>query len=105
MAQKATVEKNARQGRIIDFLGLLPSRYVSGSPRQRSNLETLLRQDGSRLLFPNQCVLTQRQGYAEALDLKQPVWTIKKTAAQEAGREIRAVLSIIKARLDRAAQG
>lgn len=73
LAQKSAVEKNARGGRIIDFLGLLPSRYVSGSPRQRANLETLLRQDGNRLLFPDQCVITQRQGYAEALDLKQPV--------------------------------
>ena len=101
LAQKAAVEMNARRGRAIDFLGLLPSRYVSGSPRQRANLETLLRQDGSRLLFPDQCVITQRQGYAEALDLKQPVWTIRKTAAQEAGRELREILAIIKGRLDR----
>ena len=100
LSQKLTVEKNARKGRSIDFLGLLPSRFVSGSPRQRANLETLLRQDGRNLLFPEQCVITQRQGYAEALDLKQPVWTIRKTAAQDAGREIREILSIMKARLD-----
>ena len=101
LAQKAAVERNARHGRVIEFLGLLPSRFMSGSPRQRANLETLVRQDGSRLLFPEQCVITQRQGYAEALDLKQPVWTIRKTAAQDAGRELREVLFIIKARLDR----
>ena len=100
LAQKQTVEKNARRGRHIDFLGLLPSRYLSTSPRQRSNLETLVRQDTRRLLFPEQCVVTQRQGYAEALDLKKPVWTIRKTAAQEAGRELREVLSIVKTRLD-----
>ena len=100
LAQKQTVEKNARHGRHIDFLGLLPSRYLSTSPRQRTNLETLVRQDTRRLLFPEQCVITQRQGYAEALDLKKPVWTIRKTAAQEAGRELREVLGIIKTRLD-----
>lgn len=98
--QKQSVEKNARRGRPIDFLGLLPSRYVSNSPRQRANLETLLRQDGSRLLFPDQGVVTQRQGYAEALDLKRPVWTLRKTAAQDAGRELREILGIVKARLD-----
>ena len=100
LSQKLTVEKNARKGRSINFLGLLPSRFVSGSPRQRANLETLLRQDGRNLLFPEQCVISQRQGYAEALDLKQPVWTIRKTAAQDAGRELREVLSITKSRLD-----
>ena len=100
LSQKQTVERHARGGRPIDFLGLLPSRYVSTSPRQRRHLETLIRQDTRRLLFPDQHLLTQRQGYAEALDERQPVWTSRKTAAQEAGREIRGVLGVIKARLD-----
>lgn len=100
LAQKTSVEKNGRDGRPIDLMGLLPSRFQSASPRQRANLEALLRQDGARLLFPHRAVITQRQGYAEALDLKQPVWTIKKSAAQEAGREIKAVLTAIQARLD-----
>jgi chromosome partitioning protein len=101
LAQKAAVEKNARQGRPIDFLGLLPSRFQSQSPRQRASLAALLQQQGLRIMFPGHCVITQRQGYAEALDVKAPVWTIRKTAAQEAGREIRGVLTAIKARLDR----
>jgi chromosome partitioning protein len=100
LAQKAAVEKNARRGRPIDFLGLLPSRFQSASPRQRENLQALLRSEGTRLMFPDHGVLTQRQGYAEALDLKTPVWTIRKTAAQDAGREIRLVLATIKHRLD-----
>ena len=99
-AQKATVEKAARAGRPIDFLGLLPSRFQSNSPRQRENLTGLLREQGARIMFPGQAVLTQRQGYAEALDLRQPVWSLKKTAAQDAGREIRGVLATIKSRLD-----
>lgn len=99
-AQKATVEKAARAGRPIDFLGLLPSRFQSNSPRQRQNLAGLLREQGARIMFPDQAVLTQRQGYAEALDLRRPVWMLKKTAAQDAGREIRRVLAAIKSRLD-----
>ena len=100
LAQKAAVERQARQGRPVDFLGLLPSRFQSQSPRQRQSLADLLRAEGSRVMFPEFGVLTQRQGYAEALDLKAPVWTIRKTAAQDAGREIRKVLATIKARLD-----
>lgn len=100
LAQKAAVERQGRGGRPLDFLGLLPSRFLSTSPRQRANLEALLRQEGSRLMFPERGVITQRQGYAEALDAKQPVWTLKKSAAQKAGAEIRHVLDVIKARLD-----
>ena len=103
LAQKAAVERQARGGRPLDFLGLLPSRFLSTSPRQRANLEALLRQEGSHLMFPDRGLLTQRQGYAEALDVKQPVWTLKKSAAQEAGREIKRVIEITKARLDGAA--
>ena len=99
-AQKATVEKAARGGRPIDFLGLLPSRFQSTSPRQRDSLRALLGQQGARIMYPGQGVITQRQGYAEALDLRTPVWTIRKTASQEAGREIRGVLTAMKQRLD-----
>lgn len=102
LAQKATVERNARQGRPIDFLGLLPSRFQSQSPRQRASLTALLRQEGLAIMFPGYGVLAQRQGYAEALDVGAPVWTIRKTAAQDAGREIRQVLATLKARLDQA---
>jgi chromosome partitioning protein len=101
LAQKTAVERNARHGRPIDFLGLLPSRFQSQSPRQRASLARLLQQQGLRIMFPDHGVITQRQGYAEALDVKAPVWTIRKTAAQAAGREIRGVLEVIKARLDR----
>ena len=94
------VEDQARGGRRIDFQGLLPSRFVSTSPRQRENLKTLLTQGGTSLMFDG--VLTQRQGYAEAVSLKAPVWTIKKKAAQDAAKEIRGVLGTIKGRLSAA---
>lgn len=100
LSQKAAVEKATRKSRPIDFLGLLPSRFVSTQPRQRANLENLLRDTGGGLMFPDHGKLTQRQGYAEALDQRVPVWTLTKTAAQEAGREIRGVLATMKSRLD-----
>jgi chromosome partitioning protein len=95
--QVKLVEDQARGGRRIGFLGLLPSRLLSNSPRQRENLKTLITQGGTSIMFEG--VLTQRQGYAEAVSLKQPVWTINKTAAKDAGREIRGVLETIKSRM------
>lgn len=91
------VEEQGRKGRKIGFLGLLPSRMVSNSPRQRDNLKALISQAGTSLMFEG--VLTQRQGYAEAVAIKSPVWTIKKTSAQDAGREARGVLEKIKSRM------
>jgi len=95
--QVKLVEDQARGGRRIGFLGLLPSRLVSNSPRQRAHLRTLIQQAGASLLFEG--VITQRQGYAEALSAKTPVWTIKKSAAQDAARELRGVLATIKNRM------
>jgi len=100
LGQKASVERGVRGGRPIDFLGLLPSRFVSSQPRQRQHLEDLLRVQGRALMFPGAGKITQRQGYAEALDLKVPVWTIPKPAPRAAADEIRGVLATIKRRLD-----
>ncbi|MGJ0533165.1 ParA family protein [Methylocystis sp.] len=74
------------------FLGLLPSLFNSKSPRQRAHLEQLLR-DAGKYVFPGHVVA--RDGYAEAVAERAPVWTLKRRSAQEAGREIRAVLANI----------
>jgi chromosome partitioning protein len=95
--QVKLVEDQARGGKRIGFLGLLPSRLISTSPRQRENLKTLITTAGASIMFEG--VLTQRQGYSEAVSLKQPVWTINKTAAKDAAREIRGVLETIKTRM------
>jgi chromosome partitioning protein len=79
------------------FLGLLPSNFNTKSPRQRTHLEQLLREAG-KYVFPGQIVA--RDGYAEAVAERVPVWSLKRRSAQEAGREIRAVLSKIVERLD-----
>ncbi|MGJ0532837.1 ParA family protein [Methylocystis sp.] len=74
------------------FLGLLPSLFNSKSPRQRAHLEQLLR-DAGKYVFPGHVVA--RDGYAEAVAERAPVWSLKRRSAQEAGREIRAVLANI----------
>ena len=79
------------------FLGLLPSNFNTKSPRQRTHLEQLLREAG-KYVFPGHIVA--RDGYAEAVAERVPVWSLKRRSAQEAGREIRAVLSKIVERLD-----
>ncbi|MBM3578737.1 MAG: ParA family protein [Alphaproteobacteria bacterium] len=74
------------------FLGLLPSLFNTKSPRQREHLEQLLR-DAGKYVFPGHVVA--RDGYAEAVAERAPVWSLKRRSAQEAGREIRAVLANI----------
>ena len=81
----------------MTFLGLLPSNFNTKSPRQRNHLEQLLREAG-KSVFPGQIVA--RDGYAEAVAERVPVWSLKRRSAQEAGREIRAVLAKIAERLD-----
>lgn len=78
------------------FLGLLPSLFNSKSPRQRAHLEQLLR-DAGKYVFPGHVVA--RDGYAEAVAERAPVWKLKRRSAQEAGREIRAVLANIVERV------
>ena len=51
------------------------------------------------LVDTNTTLRTAAYGYSN-LDLRAPVWTINKTAAREAGREIRSVLATMKQRLD-----
>jgi len=84
------------------FLGLLPSNFNTKSPRQRTHLEQLLREAG-KYVFPGQIVA--RDGYAEAVAERLPVWKLKRRSAQEAGREIREVLAKIVAQMDEPAHG
>ncbi|MBM3652650.1 MAG: ParA family protein [Alphaproteobacteria bacterium] len=78
------------------FLGLLPSLFNTKSPRQREHLEQLLR-DAGKYVFPGHVVA--RDGYAEAVAERAPVKKLKRRSAQEAGREVRAVLANIVERV------
>lgn len=97
----AVVTKEERGGRPIHFLGLLASRYQSNSPAQKANLKQLFDSAGA-LMF--QGVITQRQGYAQAMQEQAPVWTLKSTAQQAAGKEIRAVLATVRAKIETVSQ-
>lgn len=91
-------EQKGRGGRKINFLGLLASRFNSHSPREKENFSEIVRTLGAGLIFNG--ALAQRDGYEEAVAEGVPVWTLKKRAATVAGQEMRAVLSLIRDRVD-----
>lgn len=73
------------------FLGLLPNQYSSGIPSQKQALHDLMAAFGGQYMFKG--VIGKRQAYSDATAEKIPAWQIQKTAAREAGREIKRVLS------------
>lgn len=95
------VEGFREDGRKVDFMGLLASRYQSGSPHQKDNLKGLFQTYGA-LMFDG--VVTQRQGYAQAMVAQAPVWTLPSSAQREAGKELRAILTRVKDRMDNVTQ-
>lgn len=97
----ATVEKFRPDGSKVDFMGLLASRYQSGSPQQKANLQGLFETHGALMA---EGVVTQRQGYAQAMVAQAPVWTLPSSAQREAGKELRAILTRVKDRMDKVAQ-
>lgn len=91
------VQQKGRDGRPINFLGLLVSKYNSHSRREKDNLQTLLNEFGTRMMFPG--VVTTRDGYEQAMSDAVPVWKIKTSGAAVAGREIRAILATLHDRI------
>jgi chromosome partitioning protein len=82
----------------LEFLGLIPNRLQTTSPRQRENLKSLVQRFGTKYLFDG--VIPQRSSIGEALAEKKPVWRLSKTAAREAGREMRAVFDKLAIRME-----
>ena len=81
--------QNVRKGNpALKFLGILPSKVDSRNPRHQAHL-TELRTTYKGLLIPTAVGL--RSSVADALALGEPVWTIRKTAARKAIREMREV--------------
>lgn len=79
------------------FLGMLPNKYVANSPIQRDALKGLFEKVGDKFMFD--AVLSQRQAYAHAATTCEPAWRDTKTAAREAGKEIRTVMEKIESRM------
>jgi chromosome partitioning protein len=91
------VQQMGRNGRAINFLGLLASRFNSHSRRERDNLQTLLNEFGDKMMFPG--VITTRDGYEQAMSDAVPVWKIKTSGATVAGSEIRKILATVRDRI------
>lgn len=79
------------------FLGLLPSLFDRKSRRERALFESLAEQAG-QLLFPG--IVAKRDPYARAASDAEPVWSMRGTAAREAGLEIRGVFATVADRME-----
>ena len=75
---------------LVDRSGTIPKVLVG---KRHANVVFM----PGKYVFPGQVVA--RDGYAEAVAERAPVWALKRRSAQEAGREIRAVLANITERL------
>ena len=82
----------------LAFLGLIPNRLQTTSPRQRENLKSLVQRFGTKYLFDG--VIPQRSSIGEALAEKKPVWSLPKTAARVAGREMRIVFDKLALKME-----
>ncbi|RIY39783.1 ParA family protein [Neopusillimonas maritima] len=88
---------NARKSNPkLSFLGILPSRVDTRSPRQKSNLDQV-RQAHGALMAP--LVIGLRSSIAEALAHGRPVWKLRKTSARAAGKEMRELGDYVLAKL------
>ena len=76
----------------LEFLGMLPNRFNSRSERQKATFSELVK-NYSELLVPAK--IGFRSSIPEALASGVPVWSLKKTAAKEAGREFKAAFKIV----------
>ena len=76
----------------LEFLGMLPNRFNSRSERQKKTFAQLVK-NYSELLIPAKVGF--RSSIPEALAAGVPVWSLKKTAAKEAGREFKEAFRIV----------
>lgn len=78
----------------LAFLGLLPNAFSPEKPSQKQALSDLMAAFGEQYMFKG--TLGHRQAFADATAEGIPAWDIQKTAAREAGREIKRVLSQVE---------
>lgn len=80
----------------LNFIGMLPSRVNTHAPAQKQGLAALLKHYPDRVI---PAVISLRSSVGEAAAERVPVWSINKSAAREAGREMKAALSVIVKRI------
>jgi chromosome partitioning protein len=81
----------------LDFLGMLPNKFVANSPLQKQTLTELFEKVGPHFMFD--AVITARQAFEHTATTMEPVWKDTKTAARVAGKEIRRVMEKIESRI------
>ena len=86
----STIQSVRKGNPSLKFLGILPSKVDGRNPRHVAHLAEL-ETTYKALLIPTAIGL--RSSVADALALGEPVWTIRKTAARKAIREMRDVAS------------
>ena len=84
----STIQSVRKGNPSLKFLGILPSKVDGRNPRHLAHLAEL-ETTYKALLIPTSIGL--RSSIADALALGEPVWTIRKTAARKAIREMRDV--------------
>ena len=84
----------------LTFLGMLPNRFNPNSASQKANLEVLLK-SYAQYMIPAK--IGNRTSISDALGQSIPVWEIQKTAARDAGKEMRAVFDLVVDKMEKAA--
>ena len=86
----------------LNFVGMLPSRVNTHAPAQKQALTELLKHHKDRVI---PVVISLRSSVGEAAAERAPVWALNKTAAREAGREMKKALAVIVKRIGGLAHG
>lgn len=93
MQKMVAVVGNLKKGNPrLQFIGMIPNKVDARKPRHINNLE-VLRKSYPSLVLPFS--IGARDSIAQALGERKPVWKIRKTAAREAAKEVRAVADYV----------
>jgi chromosome partitioning protein len=94
----AVIGNLRKQNPKLRFLGMVPNKVDARKPRHVKNLAAL-QQAYPKLVLPFR--IGARDSIAEALgERKIPVWKIKKTAAREAAKEVRALTDYVFTKME-----
>lgn len=85
-----------QHGLQLQFLGVIANRVNNTSPIHQANLKALI-EAYPRMIIPQK--VSARTNIGDALGERKPVWRLKKTAAREAGKEMRGLLAILAERM------
>lgn len=89
-------ERKKAAGMSLTFVGMLPNKVNNTSPVHLENLRDLI-SAYPKLVIPHK--ISQRTSIGEALGEQKPVWSLEKSAAREAAREMRKALNAIQERI------